>query len=654
MAETPQKQLEKAYDVSDALAEVGKGVYPYEFLADLQHTDPVLFQEFTTLNEKSAEDESYELGLLAELDNALADYEQAVEDAKPSEAKDWLRECETYGLDDRFIGKLLTYVATSKTPLGAVYSNTELIPLGYSPSLATDKLIVQMIQTNFSEGGIFSRAKLFKAYQEAKPGTEAYRKAKEAADFIYVKSPAFKEVRAESARQKAAAEAARAKAESVSRYTEAYKDTPVEDILADVEVITHELHDMGEDALAVKYSSEAQELKKAYENPYEPEQQSEMAAEIRKMYSNLLIDLDEVRAKNVSSAPADAPAQTVPVAGVTAAEASATDTDSTTVDTGSGKVEAAPSKVEPTISNEVEFLSSLRGDGWKRLATLQDSGDSGKVTVNIPSDKTSPDYLYSRIHHFVGKDESVKELKAPEKYMVTINGREAEWKATDDYKEGTWVDPTTDKRVLVEGGTTTIEWKKKEAPAVAKIEPTADELARKEAEEAKKLADAQAESERVALAKKEAIDSIVNQDGALRQEYLALQARDTVLQSKATPNRLAATFAPKREAARLQTVKADQVKLATDYATFQAKVEAVKPLVRDDALALAFVETVEPNTMARIAALAPDLVRPGSAVVDGTERVDSPVEPTPPTPPSDGAGSPEVMAGDNSSTEGIA
>lgn len=129
----------------------------------------------------------------------------------------------------------------------------------------------------------------------------------------------------------------------------------------------------------------------------------------------------------------------------------------------------------PVIKNESDFVYSMHENGWKRLATLDDKGDSGSIIVNIPSDKTNPDYLYSRIHHFIGKDESLKELPDPENYTVTINGQAAKWKATDYYKDGTWVNPDTDKRILVESGRTTIEWKKEETPQVVATEKPKEE-----------------------------------------------------------------------------------------------------------------------------------------------------------------------------------
>lgn len=308
--------------------------------------------------------------------------------------------------------------------------------------------------------------------------------------------------------------------------------------------------------------------------------------------------------------------------------------ETTVVATSDGMEESSEREGSP-IHNEMEFLSSLRGDGWKRLAQLSDNGDSGRVTVNIPNDKTNPDYLYSRIHHFLGKDEAVKELSKPENYAVTINGKAAEWKATDKYKEGTWVDPSTGKRVLVEGGTTTIEWKKKEAPAVADApSPEPVPVA------APVLV---AESEKV-ITDQEAIDSLVKEDGALRTEYLELKARDEALQQQSKVNRLAATFAPKKEAARLAKVQQDLAQLGSDYLDFQARLADVSPKVQGDAQAKSFLDSIQPYTDQRIAVLVP--TEPAQPVMVDSEEAPAPTEPAP-------APQPGEMAGENQGTKSV-
>lgn len=297
------------------------------------------------------------------------------------------------------------------------------------------------------------------------------------------------------------------------------------------------------------------------------------------------------------------------------------------------RAETAPSA--PSIGSEAEFISSLRGEGWKRLTTLQDNGDSGKILVNIPTDKTSPDYLYSRVHHFLGKDEAVKELRNPENYDVTINGQKAEWRATDKYKDGTWVNPNTGNRVLVEGGRTTIEWKKKAAPSVAAAEP-----ARTVAEAPKALTP-------------EEIESTVAE---LRTEYANLKARDEALQQEKKPNQLAIIFAPKKEAARLAAVDQKIALLGSDYLDYQSKLAKLEPQLKSDAVAMAFVESVKIFADERIAVLVPTEKNPdatGSGVADGETPAES--ESPAATDAATVEGTPtDVMAGDNKGTDSAA
>lgn len=315
MTEVQQQNpdLEKAYSLSDELAEMGKGDYPYEFLTDLQKSDPYLFQEFLTLDQ--SQDEDSEVGVLAELDSALAAFEQKVEEAKPSEAKDWMRTCEANGYNDVFIRKLLSYVVSTSKPLGEVYSNKELIPGGYVPSLGTDQAIARMIQKYYSEGGQFSQAKLFEAYQKSlsNPRSNEHRVAKEAADFILQKGPAFKEVRAKAAEQKAAAETARREAAEKAEYLSANADLSMPQVLTDLEDMIKDMVDMGDTAKGFGYSQELKELRDLYENPIDDAQQEESAQKLRELHARVSIDADKEQAERAAAerareqAPTDAP-----------------------------------------------------------------------------------------------------------------------------------------------------------------------------------------------------------------------------------------------------------------------------------------------------------------------------------------------------------
>jgi hypothetical protein len=297
--------------------------------------------------------------------------------------------------------------------------------------------------------------------------------------------------------------------------------------------------------------------------------------------------------------------------------------------------EAGPKAPEKPQSphNEAEFLSSMRGDGWKRLAKLEESGDGGKVTVNIPNDKSSPDYLYSRIQHFLGKDEAVKEMPDPENYEVTVNGQRVEWKATDQYRDGTWVavdGPRAGKRVLVDVGTTTIEWKKKVAQ-VAEVEPPLP-------------------VELPPVAEVEPPVAFLSYD-ELRPMVVQLKNDATYL--KGLPAKRADLVAKKENPLTLRKRYYSQeiAKVDADIATFTGQVEDLTKILNDQvanpAYALALEDGLNPYTDAALALLSlPKPTASASAIADARAVLTNP-------PPAPVESAPEVMAGENSASGNV-
>jgi hypothetical protein len=116
----------------------------------------------------------------------------------------------------------------------------------------------------------------------------------------------------------------------------------------------------------------------------------------------------------------------------------------------------------------------MHNEGWKNYVT-ENSGDkaAGKIVVKLPTDKTDPDYLYSRIHHFLGKYESIVKLTIFQNFRF-INGKLVEWRATPEYKDGTWVNPKTGRRVPVINETS-FEWGPKPVVEAAPVPPVVAE-----------------------------------------------------------------------------------------------------------------------------------------------------------------------------------
>ena len=320
--------------------------------------------------------------------------------------------------------------------------------------------------------------------------------------------------------------------------------------------------------------------------------------------------------------PVGAPSPETPASGVVATAPPATP-------------EPAPREQEAPQGprNEAEFLSSMRSDGWKRLANLEESEDNGKVTVNIPNDRSSPDYIYSRIHQFLGKDEAVKEMKDPENYEVTVNGQRVEWKATDQYKDGTWVavdGPRAGKRVLVDVGTTTIEWKKKVAQ-VAEVEPPLP-------------------VELPPVAEVEPPVAFLSYD-ELRPMVVQLKNDATYL--KGLPAKRADLVAKKENPLTLRKRYYSQeiAKVDADIATFTGQVEDLTKILNDQvanpAYALALEDGLNPYTDAALALLSlPKPTASASAIADARAVLTNP-------PPAPVESAPEVMAGENSASGNV-
>ncbi|MFA4814885.1 MAG: hypothetical protein WC653_02170 [Candidatus Gracilibacteria bacterium] len=460
MPENPQeRQLAQAYDISDELARERVAYFPHEFLQNLQKTDEYLFQEFLALSSaRAAEEDTETVSLLDKLDTALTDFEQKTEAAKSPEAKYWLAALKDTGFDDSLVQKLLDYADNAPTPLGVFYSNHELMPPGFIPSLETDRAIVAMIKGRFTKNGRFSSDKLYAAYQGAllDPRSEDSRVAKEAADFILMKIPVFKGVRKKAAVQKAAAEAARQRSETIREYVDVYADTPVGELLVDAKNVVKEIYDAGNVTSAASYGVRLKDLAKQMEDSTDDvEDEARVEEEIRKIYGEMLVDADALRKPEVLAEPLSSEAEETPG-------------EQAVVQSQSESVPAAtqPEVKEPEINSEAKFFASLKNDGWKKYADLTPEADGAGTLVFKGLDKGTPEYIHSRLHHFFGLNgAAVKE--DPSKLDITVNGAPATWGVTKEYPDGTLVG-ANGRRLWVENGTK-IEWEKKPNPAISKV-----------------------------------------------------------------------------------------------------------------------------------------------------------------------------------------
>lgn len=212
-------------------------------------------------------------------------------------------------------------------------------------------------------------------------------------------------------------------------------------------------------AAAVNTSS-AEPAVEEVEEEYDLARSLELGNEIEKQYDLIF---DEWEANYVAPAPSPEPEpETVPAAD--AALASASTAPRATVSSAPSTVEAAEETTKK-IASEAEFAATLSGEGWKKYVDLSGTTEGGSITIK-GLDKGTPEYKYSRIHHFFGPQGAAMKLTGLDNYNLTVSGKKAEWKSTSQYPSGTLVEAGTDNRLWVENGTR-IEWKKKEAPLVA-------------------------------------------------------------------------------------------------------------------------------------------------------------------------------------------
>lgn len=248
---------------------------------------------------------------------------------------------------------------------------------------------------------------------------------------------------------------------------------------------------------------------------------------------------------------------------------------------------AASIEAAPTINSEAEFLASIQGEKYNRLANLTEDDTTGSITITIPK-KHSPDYLYSRIHHFLGKGGAVKNLANPENYTVNINGQEAEWKTTSAYPGGTWVATGTNNRILVKEGNTKIEWTKKVETATPSVVAAAVEATVSTDVPEVIVTNLDSEALKIEKLNAEAKDLVAKDIGIMDDQKVANSALESVISAKKGLFQTEKTRLANLENAQNQykvtmdALKMQKGSLAQKYTTLLAKLDSVDPAVFDD------------------------------------------------------------------------
>ena len=395
MAEVQQQQqaeLSQALQIADALAAERAEKFPDDFLTDLQNSDPTLFKDFLSLGKANYESEETQQ-LLGQLGAALKDFNQMVEDAKPSEAKDFAVTMEAIGMNDAMLGKFYGYMGNlpSIPALGVPYANTNLMYPGYKPSYETDLVIAADMKKAFPK-----LADLVAAYKEVlkdpKKDPNKTRWVKEAADFLAVKGYAFLNLRAKNMKTAADKKAGAVRETELQETVDVDMDRSMADLMVDAEEAISKIKNSGDLTLAAYYNGELSNLRKIANNPSDdPEQAREDETSFRRFCAELFLAAEATQKVQTTEPQPPAPGESAPARVASSAAVSSARVEGTAVN-----VAAAPEA-------RVDYMVDAREHPEKYLT--ESTGDTS--VFKAPNRKAE---LAIRIEDLYGKDTEKPDL----------------------------------------------------------------------------------------------------------------------------------------------------------------------------------------------------------------------------------------------------